>query len=147
MRIPIEKYYHEEDQESFKVPKEFTIHVKGSGYTAFVKSFAIFFSDIETDTGRFAKTTKKFKDIQTLEQAQALGLPILQQYIEPSTQTTIIEFDLSQRAQIKEALDVKTLQLYPLLLIIMNNVNYISADVVYQIKQHVAAKFINMRLI
>ena len=63
IRIPYEDYLVEEEKESFKVPKEFTVHVKGTGYNAFVRSFALFFSDKEVENGRFSKITRKFKGI------------------------------------------------------------------------------------
>lgn len=40
--------------------------MKGSGYSAFVKSFVVFFSDIE-DNPRFKKIVKKFDKIDSLE--------------------------------------------------------------------------------
>jgi len=55
----------------------------------------VYFSDQELEPARFAKISKKFKEITTPEQLIALGLPILNQMIDPATNTTIYEFDLS----------------------------------------------------
>jgi len=86
----------EDSKESFKIPKELTIKVRGSGYTAFVRSFCLFFSDIDIE-GRFAKITKKLKEIDSVEKFNSLGLPILNTFVEPATNTTVFEFDLSKR--------------------------------------------------
>ena len=72
--------------------------MKGSGYTAFVKSFAVFASDVELDPSRIAKHTKPLKAITELKQLEELGMPIKNVFNEPSTNTTIVEFDLSRRA-------------------------------------------------
>lgn len=64
-RIPFEEFKREDQKESFKIPKELVIKVRGSGYTAFIKSFVVFFTDHEVDVHRFSKAAKKFKDITT----------------------------------------------------------------------------------
>ena len=50
IRIPYEEYSKPED---FKMPKEFIIHCRNMNYTTMVKSFAVFFSDIEIEPSRF----------------------------------------------------------------------------------------------
>jgi len=94
IRIPYEDYSSPED---FKMPKEFIIHIKKMPYTALVKSFAVFFSDIEIEPSRFQKITKRFKDVESVDRLKELGFPLLQEWQEPNTKTTIVEFDLSQR--------------------------------------------------
>jgi len=74
IRIPYEEYSSPED---FKMPKEFTIHVRNLNYSAMVKSFAVFFSDIEIESSRFSKISKRFKDVETVEKLKDLGFPLL----------------------------------------------------------------------
>lgn len=129
------------------MPKELTVFAGGASYTALVKSFLVCFSDIEIEPSRFAKMTKKFTGITSIEQVKDLGFPLLQTWIEPETQTTVVEFDLGQRQRLKDALEVRTMLAHPLLLVILNCPHNLSKDVTYQIKQRAAAKFVNMRLI
>ena len=55
-RIPYEDYIVEEEKEadeakeSFKMPSDFTVHVRKSGFNAFVKSFALFFSESQDNS-------------------------------------------------------------------------------------------------
>lgn len=74
IRIPYEEHSSPED---FKMPKEFSIHTRNMNYTSMVKSFAVFFSDIEIEPSRFQKLTKCFRDVETVEQLKALGFPLL----------------------------------------------------------------------
>jgi hypothetical protein len=145
LRIPFEEHVAEEA--SFKLPRELTVIAGGGSYTALVKSFLVCFSDVEMEPSRFTKLTKKFSGIASVDQLKELGLPLLQTWIEPETQTTVVEFDLSQRQRLKDALEVRTMLAHPLLLVILNCPHNLQKDVTYQIKQRAAAKFINMRLI
>jgi len=92
-RIPVEEHY-EKDPESFKVPKEFTIHKGGLNYNALVKSFAVFTSDVEVPSKRFNKMTQSFKLIKTYEDVKKLDLPILNVHDDKDTNTKVIEIDL-----------------------------------------------------
>ena len=96
LRIQYEKFVSEESKESFKIPKELTIRVKGSGYTAFVRSFVLFFSDVDIEN-RFLKLSKKLKEIQTTEKFLEFGFPLRNTYVDPTTNTTVYEFDLTKR--------------------------------------------------
>lgn len=85
--------------------------------------------------------------MRTYDDLVKTKLPILNEFRDPGTNALIIEFDLGKRQQIKEALDHKRLLCHPLLMIIMDPTNYTKADVVYNIRQNVAAKYLNMKLI
>ena len=139
--------HYEKDPESFKVPKEFTIHKGGMNYNALVKSFAVFTSDVEVPSKRFNKLTQSFKLIKTYEDVKKLDLPILNVYDDKDTNTKVIEIDLKQRKQIKRVLDTKRLVIQPLLIILMNDNGCKYKDMVYSIKQIVAAKYLNMKLL
>ncbi len=132
VRIQYEKFVSTESRESFKIPKELTIKVKGSGYTAFVRSFLLGFSDIDVETW-FAKTFKKLKDVHTVEKFLEFGFPIRNTFVDQTTNTTVYEFDLTKRWRIMEILAVKSLPCYPLIFVLFNNVNFASGDVVYNI--------------
>lgn len=43
--MPIEDYMRQGTEDTFKLPKEFLIKVRGYGYNAFVKSFVVYFSN------------------------------------------------------------------------------------------------------
>lgn len=110
-----------------------TIKVWGSGYTAFVRSFALFFSDVDIEA-RFAKTAKKLKDIHTVEKFNEFGFPLRNTWVDPTTNTTVFEFDLTKRWWIMEILEVKSLGAYPLVFVLFNNINYANGDVIYNIQ-------------
>lgn len=95
-------------------------------------SFALFFSDVDIDAW-FAKQCKKLKDIHTVEKFNEFNFPIWNTYVDPVTNTSIFEFDLTKRWKIMEILDVKSLGAYPLLFVLFNNLSYSSGDVVYNI--------------
>ena len=62
-----------------------------------------------------------------------MDFPILNTFIDPVTNTTVFEFDLTKRWKIMEILDVKSLPAYPLLFVLFNNVNFANGDVTYNI--------------
>ena len=97
-----------------------------------MKSFVLFYSEI-SDPSRFASRSKSFKSIKTIDEVKALGIPILRTFVDPETNTTIIEFDLSDQTAVQEALKVTQLQFFPLLYVHINNTEYKSKDVVYEI--------------
>jgi hypothetical protein len=105
--VPYEQFA--EGEATFKMPREFTIHGGGANYSALVKSFAVFFSDIEIEPSRFLKISKKFSGVTSVEQLTQMGIPMLQNWYEPESKTTIVEFDLTQRQKLKEALDVRAM--------------------------------------
>ena len=59
----------------------------------------------------------------------------------------MVEFDLSQRQKLKDALDVRAMQAHPLLFVIMDPNNKTEQEVTYSIRQSVACKFLNLRLV
>ncbi len=94
--LPFEKHVADPDEEeTFKLLDEFEMLNQGSGYTCFVKSFALFTSDRETKLAK-SPIVKLFDNISSVEQFEALKLPIKKvTKIPDSTASVAYEIDLS----------------------------------------------------
>jgi len=96
--LPYEKHFFDSsdgEEESFKVIGELEIHNQGSGYTCFVQSFCFFMSDREIKVGK-SPVLKLFDDVNSIEQFNALGLPIKKQHKCPDgTNNVAFEIDLT----------------------------------------------------
>ena len=76
IKFPYYKHFAEDNEEdTFKLISEITIHNMGWGYTCFVSAFAIFISDKEIKINK-STVVKKFIDINTEEKFNNLNLPI-----------------------------------------------------------------------
>lgn len=65
--LPYEKHFADPDEEeTFKLLDEFEMKNLGSGYTCFVKSFALFTSDRETKIAK-SSIVKLFDNISSIE--------------------------------------------------------------------------------
>jgi hypothetical protein len=63
IRIPYEDYVLNEE-DNFQILKTFQIHLRSGGYTAYVKSFAVFYSETEVQANKFSVMTKNFMKVE-----------------------------------------------------------------------------------
>jgi len=103
--IPYEKHYKDPDcEETFKLLDEFEMRNMGSGYTCFVKAFALFISDQEIKIAK-SPIIKLFEGINSIEQFEALKLPIKNKtQASDGTNSFAYEIDLSKTDELCKAL-------------------------------------------
>lgn len=75
--LPFDKYFNDpEEEETYKLLGDLIVHNMGSGYTCFIKAFALFTStDQEIKIGK-STIIKFFDNVNSIEKFEALGLPI-----------------------------------------------------------------------
>ncbi len=143
--MPFEKYFADPDEEeSFKLLDEFEMKNLGSGYTCFVKSFALFTSDRETKIAK-SSIVKLFDNIASVEQFEALKLPIKKvTKIPDGTASVAYEIDLSKTDQLCTALKGKNYDCLPILWV-FSSPSYCTWRVKFE--QRIACKYMVLKLI
>ena len=58
IRIPYEKYIVDDNEDTFQILTHFQVHLKSGGYNAYVKSFAVFYSEQEIENSKFQSYSK-----------------------------------------------------------------------------------------
>lgn len=101
IRIPYEKYF-KNAEENFKILTNFQIYLKSGGYNAYVKTFAVFYSEQEIENIKFNSLTKRFTKIQTSADLPLLRLNILNKEEDKEAGVKIIEFDISNKSSIEK---------------------------------------------
>lgn len=101
IRIPYEKYLSSND-DLFHLVTNFQVHLRSGGYNAYVRSFAVFYSEQEIDNTKFHLLTKRFHKIDKLKDISKITkLKIHHQEEESKSGIKIVEFDVSDTKAIE----------------------------------------------
>lgn len=100
IRIPYEKYVVD-DSDDFHLIKNFQVHLRSGGYNAFVRSFAVFYSECEVDNLKFQTMTKRFNKVVKSQDLSLLKLKIKNTEEDKKSGIKIVEFDLSKTKNIE----------------------------------------------
>ena len=100
IRIPYEKYVVD-DHDMFHLIKNFQIHLRSGGYNAFVRSFAVFYSEVEVDNAKFHAMTKRFNKVNKYQDLNLLKLKSHNTEEDKKSGIKIVEFDLSKTKAIE----------------------------------------------
>lgn len=145
IRIPYEKYMAD-DNDWFHLIKNFQIHLKSGGYNAYVKTFAVFYSESEISNTKFVLMTKRFTKIKTFADIPHLKLDVKWREEDTKNGVEIVELDVSNRKKVERWLKTKDPGVYPLLWISIKQ-KYMVAEINYKIKQNVAGRFVSLKLL
>lgn len=131
---------------TFKVPRTFEINCRNQGYWYYVDNLMLFFSETEVSSTKFQKSTKFFNNFKWVKDVTDSGIPIL------STNTdtagfTILEIDLSKKAEIMKIMGIKKFVSIPLVYIYIDKNTAYGKTLKYTFKQPVAAKYMSMKLL
>lgn len=100
LRIPYEKYLTS-NEDQFHILKQFQIHLRSGGYNAYIKSFAVFYSEKEVDNLKFTIMTKRFAKLKDFSDISTLKLKVHNKEFDSKSGIKIIEFDLSDHRTIE----------------------------------------------
>lgn len=100
LRIPYENYLTSK-VDQFHILKQFQIHLRTGGYNAYIKSFAVFYSEKEVDNLKFTIMTKRFSKIKESSDIPSLKLKVHNKEVDTKNGIKIIEFDLSDHKTIE----------------------------------------------
>ena len=146
IRLPYEKYIDNEGGDLFHILTNFQIHIRSGGYNAYVRNFAVYYSEQEIENSKFQSLTKKFNKIEKESDLLKTQLKVLNKEILKDDGVKIYEFDVSNKAAIEKWYKTRVLPFYPLLWIEIQQ-KHINKTVDYTLRQNVAAKFVSMKLI
>lgn len=146
IRIPFEEYVAS-PRDPFHLITHFQVHLKSGGYNAFIKSFAVFYSEIEIDNFKFQSMTRRFMKVKSMHDlVHYLKLKVKHSEDDKKSGLKIVEFDLDKKKNIERWLRLKNPKFYPLLWVQVKQ-KYSNITVNYRLRQRVAAKFISLKLI
>lgn len=145
IRVPYEKYLTE-DKDWMHLITNFQVHIRSGGYNAYVKSFAVFYSDEEIKNSKFNLLTKRFTRVKEFADISKLKLKVKNVENFEDSGIKIVEFDVTKIKNIERWFKVKSPGIYPLLWIYWKQ-KYVNKTVDYKITQNVAGRFISLKLI
>ena len=100
LRIPYENYLTS-SVDQFHILKQFQVHLRTGGYNAYIKSFAVFYSEKEVDNLKFNIMTKRFSKLKGSADISILKLKVHNKEVDKKSGIKIIEFDLSDHKTIE----------------------------------------------
>jgi hypothetical protein len=100
LRIPYENYLSS-SEDKFHILKQFQIHLKSGGYNAYIKSFAVFYSETEVENIKFTIMTKRFTKLKASQDISILKLKVLNKEVDKKNGIKIYEFDVSDPKEIE----------------------------------------------
>lgn len=145
IRVPYEKYI-KEDADNFQLLKTFQVHLNSGGYNAYIRTFAVFYSESEVDNTKFQVMTRRFHKAKAEADLQCLKLDIHHKEEDKKSGIKIIEFSVASKKKIERWLRLKNPPFYPLLWIRIRQ-KYWKSTINYKIRQRVAAKYISLKLL
>lgn len=74
----------------------FQIHIRSGGYNAYIKSFAVFYSDEEVKNTKFNLLTKRFTKVKSYAEISKLRLEIKNEEYFSDSGVKVVEFDVSK---------------------------------------------------
>ena len=145
IKIPYEKYLSDSNS-WFYLLKNFQIHLRSGGYNAYVRSFAVFYSESEVRNSKFVAMTKRFLKVKTFADLPNLKLDVLWDEEDTKSGVRVVEFDVSKKSRVERWLKTKDPSIYPLLWVYINQ-KFVTQTVDYKIKQNVAGQYVSIKLL
>lgn len=100
IRIPYENYV-DESSYGFHLLKNFQIHLRSGGYNAYIRSFAVFYSEREVKNSKFTAMTKRFLKIKSFDDIEKSKLDVFCHEEDTKNGVEVVEFDLSNKSKVE----------------------------------------------
>lgn len=146
IKVPYKTLPADGTEATFKVPRVFEINCRNQGYWYYVDNLMLLFSENEVNNDKFQKSTKFFNNFKWAKDVTESGIPILSTNTETAG-FTIIEFDLSKKAEIMKIMGIKKFVSIPLVYIYIDKNTAYGKTLKYTFSQPVAAKYMSMKLL